>query len=63
MKASRGGSRRSACLLAGSSTNSEVLATASEKYGAGRIAENYATVYPVSMFLRVIVAAILILMI
>ena len=49
-------------LLTGSMTSAEVLAAATERYGDTRIAETYATVYPVSMFLRVVVAALLLLL-
>ena len=48
-------------LLIGSSTNADVLGATPKSFGEGRVAENYATVYPVSMFLRVLVAAVLIL--
>ena len=48
-------------LISGSSTNPPVLAFAQETYGSDYASVNYATVYPLSMFLRVLVAQLLIL--
>ena len=49
-------------LISGSCTNPPVLAFAQGMYGSDYTSVNYATVYPLSMFLRVLVAQILILM-
>ena len=48
-------------LIAGSSGNPPALAFAQEGYGSDYASVNYATVYPLSMFLRVLVAQLLIL--
>lgn len=48
-------------LLSGSCTNPPVLAFAQNAYGTDYTSVNYATVYPLSMFMRVLVAQILIL--
>jgi len=48
-------------LLTGSTTNAPVLAFAQGAYGTDYTSVNYATVYPLSMFLRVIVAQLLML--
>ena len=49
-------------VLAGSCTNPPALSYASEQDGeSGRSAIGYATVYPLSMFLRVLAAQLLIL--
>ena len=48
-------------LLCGATTNAPVLAFAQDAYGDNHTAVNYATVYPLSMFLRVLSAQILIL--
>ncbi|MBQ9475392.1 MAG: putative transporter [Bacteroidales bacterium] len=48
-------------LLAGSTTNPALLSFSEQMYGSGRIAVNYATVYPLTMFLRVVAAQILIM--
>ena len=48
-------------LISGSSTNPPVLAFAQGMYGSDYASVNYATVYPLSMFLRVLVAQLLIL--
>ena len=48
-------------LIAGSSGNPPALAFAQEAYGSDYASVNYATVYPLSMFLRVLVAQLLIL--
>ena len=48
-------------LITGSTTNPPVLAFAQGAYGSDYTSLNYATVYPLSMFLRVLVAQLLIL--
>ena len=48
-------------LISGSCTNPPVLAFAQGMYGSDYISVNYATVYPLTMFLRVLVAQVLIL--
>lgn len=48
-------------LLAGGTTNPALLSFAEQMYGSGRIAVNYATVYPLTMFLRVVAAQVLIM--
>ena len=48
-------------LIPGSTTNPPVLAFAQGMYGSDYTSVNYATVYPLSMFLRVLVAQLLIL--
>ena len=48
-------------LISGSTTNPPVLAFAQGMYGSDYTSVNYATVYPLSMFLRVLVAQLLIL--
>lgn len=48
-------------LLSGSCTNPPVLAFAQNAYGTDYTSVSYATVYPLSMFMRVLVAQILIL--
>ena len=48
-------------LISGSCTNPPVLAFAQGMYGSDYTSVNYATVYPLSMFLRVLAAQILIL--
>ncbi len=48
-------------LISGSCTNPPVLAFAQGMYGSDYISVNYATVYPLSMFMRVLVAQLLIL--
>ena len=50
-------------LIAGASTNAEILSAAVEQSEDGTVAESYATVYPVSMFLRVLAAVVLILVV
>ena len=50
-------------LLSGAGTNPPMLAFAEQSYGNGCIAVNYATVYPLTMFLRVVAAQIMIMMI
>jgi len=49
-------------LIAGSCTNPTALSFSQESYGTDYVAVNYATVYPLSMFLRVLVAQVLILL-
>lgn len=48
-------------LLSGSCTNPPVLAFSQNAYGTDYTSVNYATVYPLSMFMRVLVAQVLIL--
>ena len=48
-------------LISGSCTNPPVLAFAQGMYGSDYVSVNYATVYPLSMFMRVLVAQLLIL--
>lgn len=48
-------------LITGSCTNPPVLAFTQEMYGSDYSSVNYATVYPLSMFLRVLAAQILVL--
>lgn len=49
-------------LVSGSCTNPPVLAFAQSAYGTDYTSVNYATVYPLSMFMRVLVAQLLILL-
>jgi len=49
-------------LISGSCTNPPVLAFAQGMYGSDYTSVNYATVYPLSMFMRVLVAQLLVLM-
>jgi putative transport protein len=49
-------------LLSGAGTNPPMLSFAEQTYGNGRIAVNYATVYPLAMFLRVIAAQVMIML-
>ena len=48
-------------LLAGGTTDPALLSFAEQMYGGGKIAVNYATVYPLTMFLRVVAAQVLIM--
>jgi len=48
-------------LLSGSTTDPALLAYSEQMYGDGRIAVNYATVYPLTMFLRVVAAQVMIM--
>ncbi|MBR6054730.1 MAG: putative transporter [Bacteroidales bacterium] len=48
-------------LLAGSTTDPALLSFSEQMFGSGRIAVNYATVYPLTMFLRVVAAQVLIM--
>ncbi len=48
-------------LLSGGTTDPALLSFAEQMYGSGRIAVNYATVYPLTMFLRVVAAQIMIM--
>jgi len=50
-------------LLSGGTTDPALLAFSEQMYGSGRIAVNYATVYPLTMFLRVVAAQVLIMII
>ncbi|MBR5735469.1 MAG: putative transporter [Bacteroidales bacterium] len=49
-------------LIAGSCTNPTALSFSQESYGTDYVAVNYATVYPLTMFMRVLVAQLLILL-
>lgn len=48
-------------LLAGGTTDPALLSFSEQMFGSGRIAVNYATVYPLTMFLRVIAAQVMIM--
>ena len=48
-------------LIAGGMTNPAALAYAQDAYGSDYISVNYATVYPLTMFLRVLAAQLMIL--
>ncbi|MBQ9659870.1 MAG: putative transporter [Bacteroidales bacterium] len=48
-------------VLCGSATNAPVLSFTQEKYGSDAIAVSYAAVFPVSLFLQVLIAQVLIL--
>ena len=48
-------------LLAGGTTDPALLSFSEQMYGNGRIAVNYATVYPLTMFLRVVAAQLMIM--
>ena len=48
-------------LVAGGTTNPPVLAFAKNAYGSQYVSLNYATVYPISMYMRVLVAQVMIL--
>ena len=49
-------------LIAGGCTNPTALSFSQEAYGTDYVAVNYATVYPLTMFMRVLVAQMLILL-
>ena len=49
-------------LLSGGTTDPALLAFAEQMFGSGRIAVNYATVYPLTMFLRVVAAQVMIML-
>ena len=49
-------------LVSGGTTNPPVLAFAQNSYGSKYVSLNYATVYPLSMFMRVLVAQLMILL-
>lgn len=49
-------------LLAGGTTDPALLSFSEQMYGSGRIAVNYATVYPLTMFLRVVAAQVMIML-
>ena len=48
-------------LLSGGTTDPALLSFSEQMYDSGRIAVNYATVYPLTMFLRVVAAQVLIM--
>ena len=48
-------------LLAGSTTDVVLLSFSEQYFSTGRIAVNYATVYPLTMFLRVVAAQLMIM--
>ena len=48
-------------LLSGGTTDPALLAFSEQMFGGGRIAVNYATVYPLTMFLRVVAAQVMIM--
>lgn len=48
-------------LLSGATTDPALLSFSEQMFGSGRIAVNYATVYPLTMFLRVVAAQVLIM--
>ncbi len=48
-------------LLAGGTTDPALLSFSEQMYGSGKIAVNYATVYPLTMFLRVVAAQVMIM--
>ena len=48
-------------LMAGSTTDVVLLSFSEQYFGTGRIAVNYATVYPLTMFLRVVAAQLMIM--
>lgn len=48
-------------LLAGGTTDPALLAFSEQMYSSSRISVNYATVYPLTMFLRVVAAQVLIM--
>ena len=48
-------------LIAGGTTDPAALAFAQDAYGTDYTSVNYATVYPLTMFLRVLVAQLMIL--
>lgn len=48
-------------LLSGGTTDPALLSFSEQMYGSGRIAVNYATVYPLTMFLRVVAAQVMIM--
>jgi len=49
-------------LISGSCTNPPALSFSQGMYGSDYTSVNYATVYPLSMFLRVLVAQLLVLL-
>ena len=49
-------------LLAGGTTDPALLSFSEQLFGSGRIAVNYATVYPLTMFLRVVAAQLMIML-
>ena len=48
-------------LLSGGTTDPALLSFSEQMFGSGRIAVNYATVYPLTMFMRVVAAQVLIM--
>ena len=48
-------------LLAGGTTDPALLSFSEQMFGSGRIAVNYTTVYPLTMFLRVVAAQVMIM--
>lgn len=48
-------------MLSGGTTDPALLSFSEQMYGSGRIAVNYATVYPLTMFLRVVAAQVMIM--
>ena len=49
-------------LLAGGTTDPALLSFSEQMFGSGRIAVNYTTVYPLTMFLRVVAAQVMIML-
>ena len=49
-------------LLAGSTTDVVLLSFSEQYFGSNRVAVNYATVYPLTMFLRVVAAQVMIML-
>lgn len=49
-------------LLSGGTTDPALLSFSEQMFGNGRIAVNYATVYPLTMFLRVVAAQVMIML-
>ncbi|MBQ7269063.1 MAG: putative transporter [Bacteroidales bacterium] len=48
-------------MLSGGTTDPALLSFSEQMFGSGRIAVNYATVYPLTMFLRVVAAQVMIM--
>ena len=49
-------------LLSGGTTDPALLSFSEQLFGNGRIALNYTTVYPLTMFLRVVAAQVMIML-
>jgi len=49
-------------LMAGSTTDVVLLSFSEQYFGSNRIAVNYATVYPLTMFLRVVAAQVMVML-